>query len=122
MIRYFSSSFQRVTTGYQRVSNALPCYSTQFLQYSTHDRFLCNIRCITVHVTKHFERNKYIIVPFSTRYYALPSIFLKKIIVYFFFKNVVVTGKWYKYLLVPFKMYGKIHSKVSGYVVKILMC
>ena len=70
---------------------ALPYYNRQFLKYSTDDLFLCNIRCITVHVTMHFEVNKYIFVPFSTGYHALPSILSKKVIVYFFFKNLMVT-------------------------------
>ena len=78
MIRYVSLFFQRVTTRYQRVTialpYALPYYNMQFLKYSTDHLFLCNIRCITVHVTMHFEVNKYIFVPFSTGYHALPSI------------------------------------------------
>ena len=65
-----------------RVTNvlpyALPYYNRQFLQYSTHDLFLCNIRCIAVHITLHFERNKYIFVPFSTGYHVLPSVLYKK--------------------------------------------
>ena len=78
MIRYVSSFFQRVSTGYQHAANALPYalpyYNRQFLQYSTHDHFLCYIRCITVHVTMYFKRNKYKIVPFSMGFHELPSI------------------------------------------------
>ena len=62
---------QRVT---KPLLYAFPYYNWQFLRYSTHDHFPCNIKCITVHVTIHFERNKYIFVTFSTGYQALPSI------------------------------------------------
>ena len=34
----------------------------------------------------------------------------------------VTRWKWYKYLLVPFKIYGKIHGKASGYALKTLVC
>ena len=71
------------STRYHALPYALPYYN------STHDLFLCNIRCITVHVTLHFERNKYIFVPFSMGYHALPSVL--RVIVYFFFKNLMVT-------------------------------
>ena len=63
MFHYSFNALPRVTNA---LPYALPYYNTQFLKYSTDDLFLCNIRCITVHVTMHFEVNKYIFVPFST--------------------------------------------------------
>ena len=123
MIRYISSFFKRVTTGTNALPYALPYYNTQFLEYSTCDHFLRNIRCTAVHITMHFERNKYIFLTFSTGYHAFPSILLKEIIVYFFFKKLVVTRwKCYKYLLFLFKMYGNMHSNASGYAIKMLVC
>ena len=71
MFHYSFNALPRVTNA---LPYALPYYNTQFLKYSTDDLFLCNIRCITVHVTMHFEVNKYIFVPFSTGYHPLPSI------------------------------------------------
>ena len=65
MFHYSFNALPRVTNA---LPYALPYYNRQFLQYSTDDLFLCNIRCITVHVTMHFEGNKYIFVPFSTGY------------------------------------------------------
>ena len=88
MFHYSFNALPRITN---TLPYALPYYCKQFLQYSIHDLFLCNITCVTVHVTMHFERNKYIIVPFSTGYRALPSILYKKVRVYFFFKNSMVT-------------------------------
>ena len=77
MFYYSFNALPCVTNALPCVTNALPYalpyYNRQFLQYSTHDVFLWNIRCITVHVTMHFERNKYKYVPFSTGYHALPS-------------------------------------------------
>ena len=61
MFHYSFNALPRVTNA---LPYALPYYNRQFLQYSTHDLVLGNIRCITVHVTMHFERNKYILVPF----------------------------------------------------------
>ena len=72
MFHYSFNALPHVTNA---LPYALPYYNRQFLQYSTDDLFLCNIRCITVHVTMHFEGNKYIFVPFSTGYHALPSFF-----------------------------------------------
>ena len=71
MFHYSFNALPRVTNA---LPHTLPYYNRQFLQYSTHDLFLCNIRYITVHVTMHFGGNKYIFVPFSTGYHALPSI------------------------------------------------
>ena len=71
MFHYSFNALPRVANTLQY---ALPYYNTQFLKYSKIGLFLCNIRCITVHITMHFEVNKYIFVPFSTGYHALPSI------------------------------------------------
>ena len=71
MCQYSFNALPCVTNA---LPHALPYYNREFLQDSTHDLFLCNLRCIPVHVTMHFERNKYIFVPFSTGYHALPSI------------------------------------------------
>ena len=71
MFHYSFNALPRVTNA---LPYALPYYNRQFLQYSTHDLFLGNIRCITVDVTMYFEGNKYIFVPFSMGYHALPSI------------------------------------------------
>ena len=48
MFHYSFNVLPRVTNA---LPYALPYYNRQFLQYSTDDLFLCNIRCITVHVT-----------------------------------------------------------------------
>ena len=74
MFYYFHNALPRVTNA---LPYALLYYNKQFLQNSTNDLFLSNIRCIAVHVTMHFERNKYIFVPFSPGYHALPSIIKK---------------------------------------------
>ena len=71
MFHYSFNALPRVTN---TLPYALPYYNRQFLKYSTDGLFLCNIRCITVHITMHFEGNKYIFAPFSTGYHALPSI------------------------------------------------
>ena len=71
MFHYSFNALPRVTNA---LPYALPYYNKQFLQYLKHDLFLCNIGCITVHVSLHFERNKYIFVAFSTAYHALPSV------------------------------------------------
>ena len=82
----FHNSFNAlpcVTNVLPRVTEALryvlPYYKRQFLQYSTHDLFLCNIRYITVHVTMHFERNKYKFLPFSKGYHTHVTINFIKI-------------------------------------------
>ena len=88
MFHYSFNALPRVTNA---LPYALPYYNTQFLKYSTDDLFLCNIRCITVHVTMHFEVNK---VHICTIFNGLPRVtvnFIKKVIVYFFFKNLMVT-------------------------------
>ena len=75
MFHYSFNALPRVTNA---LLYALQYYNRQFLKYSTHDLFLGYIRCITVHVTMHFERNKYIFVPFSMGYHASPSIYKKR--------------------------------------------
>ena len=52
---YEKVRFVILSTRYQSINR-------QFFQFSSIDHFLSNIRCITVHVTMHFERNKLIFV------------------------------------------------------------
>ena len=52
MFHYSFNALPRVTNA---LPYALPYYNMQFLKYATDDLFLCNIRCITVHVTMHLK-------------------------------------------------------------------
>ena len=70
--------YHALPTRYHALPYALPYYNRQFLQDSRYDLFLCDIRCITVPVTMHFERNKY---KFITIFNGLPRVtvnFIKK--------------------------------------------
>ena len=73
MIRYIFYPFNalpRVTNG---LVYALLHYNRQFLQFSAHYHVQCIITGITVYVSIHVERNKRILLPLSTGYYASPS-------------------------------------------------